>query len=264
MSKITVNNATFYYELHGSGHPLVLIAGYSGTAASWAPMIEGLSQNFQILAFDNRGVGQTLDDNCPLSLELMAEDVIALCDALKLNKPHIVGRSMGGSITQIIAAKYPEKIHKIGILVSTAKWRPAALMCLEVQLQMQEQNINPVLHNNLSLALLAGTTYLDNPRLKKDLISTLVNAPSTQTTSDQRRQYEALVKFDATTQLDKIRASTLILYGKDDMLALPQESMFMAKHIPHSKLVELDCGHLVVLEQTQQLVNELTNFLTPN
>ena len=112
MSKIKLNNANFYYELHGKGHPLILIAGYSGDHLVWMPLLENLSKQFQVLLFDNRGVGQTTDDGRPLSAELMAQDVVALADALDLKKPHIVGQSMGGTIAQRVATHHSEKINK--------------------------------------------------------------------------------------------------------------------------------------------------------
>lgn len=56
MPKITVNNANFYYEIHGAGPALILIAGYGGNGCSWMPIVDKLSQHFQVLIFDNRGV----------------------------------------------------------------------------------------------------------------------------------------------------------------------------------------------------------------
>ena len=125
MPKIKANNATFYYELVGKGQPIILIAGYTCDYSTWQLMMEQLSNHFQVLVFDNRGIGQTTDTNEPLSAELMAEDVIALSEQLHLDKPHIVGQSMGGTIAQTIAAKFPDKINKLCLLTTSAKWRHA-------------------------------------------------------------------------------------------------------------------------------------------
>ena len=223
MPNITANNANFYYELHGKGQPLILIAGYGANGRSWMPIVNALSQHFQVITFDNRAGGQTTDNGITLSVELMAQDVIALADALSLKNPHIVGRSMGGTIVQSIAANYPDKIGKIGILVSSVKWSEYTLMSIMADIKMSE-------HNSQSI-------------------------------SDQKRQFNVLETFDGTKELSKIKAPTFIAYGTEDLLALPQESKFLASQIPHAKLVEFECGHIIVMEQTEKLAKELIDFL---
>ena len=71
MPNITINNASFYYELHGAGQPLILIAGYGANGRSWMPIVEALSRHFLVMIFDNRAGGQTTDDGVTLSVELM-------------------------------------------------------------------------------------------------------------------------------------------------------------------------------------------------
>ncbi len=261
MANIYVNNANFYYELHGSGQALVLIAGYSGNAQSWMPIVDQLSKHFQILIFDNRGVGQTHDDDCELSIELMAHDVMMLCKALNLHKPHIVGRSMGGSIAQTIAATYPDQIDRIGILVSAAKWRKAVLMSVGTQIKMQEMNIDTIICNNSLLSWLLSEKSLNDYNFLQQFEAASKDNVSPQAIKGQKRQFRALEKFDGISQLHKISAPTFIGYGSEDIMALPQESKFMAKQIPHAKLAQFDCAHLILLEQTQKLINELVTFL---
>lgn len=74
------------------------------TLLNMSPIVDILSQHFQVIIFDNRADGQTTDGGVILLVELMAQDVMELSDALNLQKPHIVGRSMGGTIVQSIAA----------------------------------------------------------------------------------------------------------------------------------------------------------------
>ena len=106
MPKILVNNAEFYYELNGTGQPLILISGYTCNHNFWHPILDTLSSKFQVLTFDNRGCGKTKDNSQPLLAKLMADDVMALAKALGLKKPHIIGQSMGGTIAQTVASNY--------------------------------------------------------------------------------------------------------------------------------------------------------------
>src|SRR5258708_4769767 len=100
------NGATIYYELHGEGPPLILIAGYTCDHSFWKPVLRDLAKNFTVLIYDNRGVGQTHDAGGKLSAKLLADDVMAVAAALKFKAPHIVGHSMGGTIAISIAAEY--------------------------------------------------------------------------------------------------------------------------------------------------------------
>ena len=261
MPNINVNNASFYYELHGKGQPLILIAGYGANGRSWMPIVNALSQHFQVITFDNRAGGQTTDNGVTLSVELMAQDVIALSDALNLKNPHIVGRSMGGTIVQSIAANFPDKIGKIGILVSSAKWRKATLMSINAFIKMNEQNIDSEICNEMELSWGFGNQFLLDQKSSELLKQAAQNNPYTQSISDQKRQFNVLEKFDGTTELNKIKAPTFIAYGAEDLLALPQESKFLASQIPHAKLVKFECGHIIVMEQTKKLTKELIDFL---
>lgn len=114
MPNINVNNAGFYYELHGKGQPLILIAGYGANGRSWMPIVNALSQHFQVVIFDNRAGGQTTDDGVTLTVELMAQDVMALSDALNLKKPHIVGRSWVEPLYKALLQIIPIKLEKSG------------------------------------------------------------------------------------------------------------------------------------------------------
>src|SRR3989338_85192 len=114
--EMRVNGASIYYEMRGSGHPLILISGYTRDHTLWTPVLEALAARFQVLRFDNRGVGRTQDEGQPLSASLMAEDVRALAKALGLQKPHIIGQSMGGTVAQKLAAAYPDEIGKLVLL----------------------------------------------------------------------------------------------------------------------------------------------------
>src|SRR3990167_4083066 len=134
MPNITVNNVNFYYELHGKGQPLVLICGYTADHSYWLPILNALNQHFQVLIFDNPGIGQTTDDGSELSAELIADDIVALTKALNLKKPHILGASMGGTIAQCVASRHPQIVNKLVLLVTSAKWRKAMLLGVKVAL----------------------------------------------------------------------------------------------------------------------------------
>jgi len=263
MPMITLNQVDFYYELHGRGYPLVLVSGFGADHFFWMPILPMLSKKFQVLVFDNRAIGKTRDaHNFPLTAEIMANDVMALIQALKLEKPHVVGQSMGGTIVQSLAAQYSGAINRVGILTSSAKWRQATLMGLKNILSIRRENCSFQLLFESILSWVYGEEFLTNPHKVASLRSLFINNPHPPTLEDQERQHAALVEFDGRSQLQKIKNPTLVVSGTQDILSLPQESQFLVDHLPQAQLVTLNCGHGITGEVPEELAQVLLGFLS--
>ena len=103
MPMFSREDVDLYYECHGSGAPLFLIAGLASDSQSWQPIIGDLAAHFRVIALDNRGVGRTIPQDAPTSIRAMADDCVALIDHLRLPSVHVLGHSMGGFIAQELA-----------------------------------------------------------------------------------------------------------------------------------------------------------------
>jgi pimeloyl-ACP methyl ester carboxylesterase len=108
-----VNGVNLYYETHGSGRPLVLLHGGLGSSEMFGPIIPQLSERHQVVAVDLQGHGRTADIDRPIDTRLMADDIAALIDYLKLDKPDLVGYSLGGGVAFHTAVKYPQKVRRL-------------------------------------------------------------------------------------------------------------------------------------------------------
>jgi len=84
MPKIKANNINLYYEIHGQGQPVVFVAGFSGDHTAWQNLIADYAKNYQVVVFDNRGIGQSDCPDYPYTIEMMADDAIGLVKALQL------------------------------------------------------------------------------------------------------------------------------------------------------------------------------------
>jgi pimeloyl-ACP methyl ester carboxylesterase len=120
-----VNGLHMYYETHGSGRPLILLHGGLGSGEMFAPILPALAANHTVIAPDLQGHGRTADIDRPLSIELMADDIARLITDLELDKPDVVGYSLGGGVALFTAARYPDLIRKA--VVASANVRRDAI-----------------------------------------------------------------------------------------------------------------------------------------
>ena len=119
-----VNGIKLYYETHGTGKPLVLLHGGLGASEMFGPNLPALAKGRKVIAVDLQGHGRTADVDRPLSVELMAGDIAALIKHLKLERPDVMGYSMGGGVALLTAIRHPELVGKL-VVVSTVIKRSA-------------------------------------------------------------------------------------------------------------------------------------------
>ena len=113
MAYAEVNGINLYYELHGAGRPLVLLHGGLGSGEMFGPVLPQLSERHQVVAPDLQGHGRTADIDRPIDIRLMADDIAALIDHLGLDKPDLVGYSLGGGVAFQVAVRHPDKVRRL-------------------------------------------------------------------------------------------------------------------------------------------------------
>jgi pimeloyl-ACP methyl ester carboxylesterase len=113
-----VNGIKLYYETLGTGHPLILLHGGLGATSMFGANLPALAKGRQVIGVDLQGHGRTADIDRPLSPQLMAEDIAALIKHLNLDRPDVMGYSMGGGVAMFLAVRHPELVRKL-VLVST-------------------------------------------------------------------------------------------------------------------------------------------------
>lgn len=260
MPILNIKGMELFYELHGTGKPLVLIAGYTGDHNFWNFMLDELVHKFQVLIFDNRAIGQTKDNNTPFTLEVMAEDTMALVEQLGLDNPVILGQSMGGAIAQIIAKNYATQIDKLIILNSAAKFSIRSAKVLASLLNCRKENMPFDLFMDSALPWFFSSDFLANSESIQAFKQALINNPYPQSVGDQERQFNALLPFDSREWIGTIMVPTMVISGIEDIIAPLEDGMALAKGIPNAQFMTIPGAHTSPIEQPLQLNQLIDQF----
>ena len=131
MPYVETNGIRMYYKEKGEGDPLVLIMGFGAPGTLWDLHVNEYAKHFRCIMLDNRGVGQTDKPPGPYTTAMMADDTIGLMDALGIEKTRVVGISMGGTISQQLALRYPRKVQSMVLISTWARFDKYAVMVYE-------------------------------------------------------------------------------------------------------------------------------------
>lgn len=257
------NNVDLYYETYGDGPPLIMIQGLSANINWWDPrLIEGLSEDFRVIAFDNRGAGRSGSSDEEYTIKLLAEDVSSLMDTLEISQAHILGISMGGMIAQETVLNYPDKVNKL-ILCSTSCGGSKAVQASEEVLETLNMDRSSMTQEEVieeTIPPLFTEDFIENyPDFIDIARQQLVKNPISQ--EDFNRQIKAILEFDSYDRLDEIESQTLILHGKEDILIPPENGEILDDAIPNSKLVYFENSAHGLMEEMNEVISTIKEFL---
>ena len=262
MATTTVNDVEMYFEVHGSGEPLLLIMGLGANATGWEMQIPDFSREFQVIAFDNRGSGRSGKPKEPYSIPQMADDAAALLDALGTFSAHVYGMSMGGMIAQEMALRHPQRLRAL-VLGGTMAGGPNAVIAGPQLIQQWASTaILP-----LEQAVEAGLTFLYSDEFiagnKERLVKRALELAHLMPPIDAlQRQFMAVAQFNTFGRLHSIQAPTLIITGTEDKIVPAENSRILAERIPGARLVELEgAGHGFLAEKAAEANAAVMDFL---
>jgi pimeloyl-ACP methyl ester carboxylesterase len=259
--KIRVGDIDMAYKIFGKGTPILLINGYSAPLDFWDPvLINRLASNHTVITFDNRGIGNTTLGNREFSIPQFAHDTTGLMEALKINQADILGWSMGGMIAQELAISDPEKVNKLIIYASICGGNDSVPPNNEVLNAYSNQTENTTKRLEKFLPLLFPNQWrVDNP----DLIQELPKSTEISPVGTLDLQMKAITGWQGTcNRLNNITHPTMILVGTDDVITVPENSIFMASKIPGAWLVQMEGGgHAVMMQYPEKFSGIIDKFL---
>lgn len=261
MPFIPIRDITTYYEEAGSGDPLILVMGLSGDIQAWALQAPTLAKHFRVITFDNRGAGRTSAPDKPQSIVGMADDLAALMDHLGIPKAHVLGWSMGGYIAQEFAIKYPARVDRLVLVTTAANIDGYGRAVLTSWMNAKRSNLSREQWYRFTAPYLYSPALLDDAPRFEAAIANGANNPYAQQDHAFIRQAEACLAFDASDRLASIKAPTLVVGSKDDILVPPRNSEKLASLLPGSTLKILQGGHVGLIEYPKEYNSAFLGFL---
>lgn len=256
------DGARIFYEVSGprDGTPVVMIQGLGADSRGWILQRRAVARSHRVVLVDNRGVGRSDRPPGPYDLEQMATDVIACLDDAGIDRAHVVGASMGGVISQIIAVLHPDRVRSL-VLCCTAcqhhEWRRELLAdWADVATQ---QGMRALLGRSMR--------WLIGPRSRRrfgftmGLLGSLVLATPPESFV---AQIEAILAApdDIRLELANVRVPALVVVGTQDILTPAGDSEELVELLPDAELVLITgAAHGFMVEHARPLNRLLVDFL---
>jgi pimeloyl-ACP methyl ester carboxylesterase len=262
MPKTRIGDIDLYYEVHGTGEPLVLIHGLSLDSSVWVNQVSVFSQKYQVIILDNRGVGQADDPPGDYSVEMMAADTAGLLKFLNITEAHILGFSLGGMIAQTMALTYPGLVKSLLLAATAARLPARARHLMQVWLRMLAEKVPPDLWFQDIFPWVYTDEFFENDDNVQAMLNLALNHPYPQSAHGFAGQVAALTGHDTRAQIQQISVPTLVLVGRDDILSPVKYSEEIAAKIPRAQLTILEPGgHNCWLEFSDLFNQAVLQFL---
>lgn len=253
-----------FYECRGTGEPLILIPGFASGAWNWFWQAADLSQDFRVITFDPRGIGQSKSDENGLrnlSMQTFVEDILQILDELKIAKAHVLGASFGGFVAQEFALRFPERLHKLILACTTAGGKHHVKPSIEV-LRSFAPDANLSLGEHIRRFLRPAFTDEFN-REHADQVERVCQMREANEVAEAVyfAQLETAFSLDLENKTGAIKTETLVLTGDKDSVVPMENSLNLAGGLPNATLKIIENGsHLFFIENADEFNRIVREF----
>jgi pimeloyl-ACP methyl ester carboxylesterase len=262
MPKIVLRGRTFYYEELGDrGDPLVFLSGLGGDHRAFTRPQRHFAARFRTFAFDARDSGRTDRFDSAYTTSDMAGDVAGWLDQIGAAPAHVVGQSLGASVAQQLALRYPRLVKRLVLVSASAggdAWRKAVIESWV----MLRRNVDIGAFTRGVLPWLVAPPFYAKAGLVEGLIQFAERNPWPQDPEAFARQAFAAMEYAGGDGLDQIHVPCLVLTGELDLLNPPRRAAELAQRLPQARLVVLEgVGHMPHVEDQVHFRQEIERFL---
>jgi pimeloyl-ACP methyl ester carboxylesterase len=259
-----LNKIRMHYDVTGQGPPVLLINGLSAPSAGWLLQVKALAPHFQVVTFDNRGVGETdLPPEPVYTTSQLADDAAAVLRHLKIPSAHVVGASMGGTIALELALRHPRIVRSLTLACTWAEadarflHTVASWVALAYRIPVEERLRHVVYPWLFTPAFFAQKAAMETAFQRAMAYPHQTKAEAIE------RQGRGIAAWNGTRvkRLSSIRVPALVLVGAEDILTPPAFAKALAARLPRARLTVLPGAHGFFLEHAELFNRTVLRFL---
>jgi 3-oxoadipate enol-lactonase len=264
MADTQANGIRIYFERTGAGPPLLFISGTGGDLRVKPNVFDGpLAKSFDLLAYDQRGLGQTEKPDVAYAMADYADDAAALMADRGWDEALVIGASFGGMVAQELALRHPARVRRLVLACTSPGGAGGASFPFHeiehLKGEARAKHLIPISDTRRDDAW--ATAHPDQYALFVAMGAAAPYAEEPGHAMGAHRQLAARAAHDTWDRLPQVACPTLVAAGRYDGIALPATQENMASRIPGAKLQFFDGGHLFMI-QDRTAVPAMTAFLT--
>lgn len=237
-----VKDVELFYELHGSGEPVVFVAGTGSGCGFWREFqVPDFAPRHQVLIYDHRGTGHSGKPDMKYSTRMFADDLACLMDELDMGPAHIIGHSMGGRVAQWMALEHPDKVRSV-VLSGTGpgNWpgrvdHPTGIPYSTAR-SLAEKGLQQYRHDHMYTPFMHSPEFHETDRFKR-IVELAQSGADLQPLYAYMRHVAARQEHQTFDILHRIRVPTLVMAGEEDKDKDHMTGIrFLVNKIPGAKL----------------------------
>ncbi|TDY61222.1 pimeloyl-ACP methyl ester carboxylesterase [Aminivibrio pyruvatiphilus] len=262
-SMLMLSDVELYYEVHGGdGPPLLLVAGLASDVSSWQTVLPALSEHFRVIVVDNRGIGRSVPEDAPVSVDLMADDCAALIDYLGYGPVHVLGHSMGGFTALSLAARYPDRVKKLVLAATGEKSSSRNTLLFSDLADLYEREEDPAGFFRTVFYWIFSPAFFEDKDTVKGAVEFALSYPFPQAPVSFRNQVNAIAAFDGRNLAVSVSAPTLVLSAAEDLLFASSAGRELAEKLPRGKYLSVEgAAHSIHAEKPKEFAEAVVSFL---
>ncbi|HEY1361710.1 MAG TPA: 3-oxoadipate enol-lactonase [Xanthobacteraceae bacterium] len=259
MPVIDADGCPIYVEIEGPQHaPVLMLSNSLGTTLHmWDGQVAPFAEHFRLLRYDRRGHGKSGVPKGPYTMERLGRDVLAVLDALGIDRINWCGLSMGGMVGQWLGANAPDRVERL-VLTNTSSYFAD----------------KGAWNDRLGLVREKGLAAFAGPNMERWFTRRFLEH-SPEAVAPIKAMFaatplegylacgEAVRDMDQRDLLPKIKAPTLVIAGRHDPATPPQANAYIKEHVPGASLLVLDAAHMSNIEARDAYTEAVLEFLRP-
>jgi 3-oxoadipate enol-lactonase len=256
---LQVNGTELFVSTHGptAGPWVVLLNSMAADTSMWRPQVEALACRYRVLCLDWRGHGRSRDEPAPYSLEMLSSDVVAVLEALGVERPHLAGTSLGGMIGMLLAIEGRVSLASLTVCSALPRIAPAmAQAWSDIAARVRRGGVAQAVDATISRWFTPAYAQA-NPAVVEHTRRMIAST----TTDAYTGCIAAFRDLDLFEDLSRVAVPSLFMVGENDPASTPEIMRGMHERVPGSRFeIIRDAAHLPSLEQPEAVSRALIGF----